>query len=211
MTNPIYAAYTHIDAGNIRNARSILESVLDADPTNVEAWEVYMQISDTCEELDFICNQAFLSVDFDLPSRESILDYYYFLRQKMKDCPADAELENVISFELVDQFTYTLKDQSPANSAWSRNDVNVRWGFAWLLDKIIAILFFVLLAIGLKLTFAMSNFGYWIMVVLAFSVFIKPWTRIFPVLKTDKPSKESSSKKVNHQGDAVSRQVSLPF
>ena len=202
MTNLLYDAYAHIDAGNIRYARSILESLLDDDPTNVEAWEVYMQISDTREELDFICNQALRSVDFDPASRESILDYYYFLRQKMRYCRADAEAENMIAFELVDQFTYTLKDRSPGSPDYAGDDVNVRWGFAWLLDKTIAILYFVLLAIGLKSLFAGSNFGYWIMMVLALGILVNLWNKIFPMIRTDEKT-DSHSPEIDIPGDAV--------
>ena len=185
VVNLLHTAYVHIDAGNSRHARSILESLLNVDPMNVEAWEAYMQISGTREELDHLCDRVLQFTELNPADRESILDYYYFLRQKMRSCSADAGIQKMITFELMDQFTYNLKDVSSTNSDNATGTVSAQRSLAWFLDKAIFIVYLVLLVIGLELLAAGNDFGYWIIIVLGISIFVSMWNKIFLVAKTD--------------------------
>lgn len=185
MAELIHQAYQYIEAGNIEHARAILEALLHTDPMNIEAWEACMQISETCEELDYYCEQVLQIPEINPTDRESILDYYYFLRQILRANSAKESTPKMVTYELVDQFTFNLKDPQSGNSTDIANSLNLERSVAWLLDKAIIVLHIVLLVTGLKLINLGNNFGYWIMMVLFISVFVNLWNIILPLTDTD--------------------------
>lgn len=177
----LHKAYVHIEAGNIQYARAILESLINTEPINIEAWEACMQISETCEELDYLCEQMLHAPKLNPTDRESILDYYYFLRQKMRHNTVEAGARKMITYEPVNQFTFSLKDQPSAYSKEVIGNIDFERSLTWLLDKTIFIFYLVLLVTGLKLVSLGNNFGYWIIVVLAMSIFVSLWNMNLPV------------------------------
>ena len=78
----IHQAYQCTQAGDFRSAGNILESLIGVDPLDVEAWEAYMQISSTCDELDILCERVLQVPDINSVDRKSLLDYYFFLRHR---------------------------------------------------------------------------------------------------------------------------------
>jgi hypothetical protein len=147
----LYEAYSDIEAGNLQYASALLESLVSIEPGNIEAWEAYMQLCQTCEELDCICERVLQVPGLSEADIESILDYYYFLRQRMKTCQAETAARKMIKFELVDQFTYTLRESSTINSQLVTDSLSLRSLFAGLLEKSIIFLYVVLLITGIKL------------------------------------------------------------
>ena len=181
MENTLHKAYVHIDDGDLRSAIDVLELLISVNPVNVEAWEAYMQICTTCEELDIICERVLQVAGINRIDRESILDYYYFLRQKLTSRDLDVELQKNVTLELVDQFNLTLKDQPD-------DYVKFKYGFAWFLGKAIIIPYLVLLVIGLNLLSLRNNFGYWILIVLALSTLLSTWKIKFPFDESNRKS-----------------------
>ena len=194
MADLLHQAYEHIEAGNYQHARAVLEALLHSEPMNIEAWEACMQISETCEELDFYCEQVLQIPALNPTDRESMLDYYYFLRQILRANSTRASAPKMITYELVDQFTFNLKDPQSSNSKDLVNRLDLERSLAWLLDKAIIVLHIVLLGTGLKLINLGNNFGYWIMMVLFISVFVNLWNIILPVTDTDQMSDSNQFK-----------------
>ena len=184
MADLLYKAYKYIEAGNVQYARAILESLINTDPENIEAWEACMQISETCEDLDYLCEQVLQIPKLNPTDRESILDYYYFLRQILRADSARASAPKMVTYELVNQFTFSLKDQQSNNSKDAISSMDFERSLAWLLDKAIIILHMVLLVTGLKLIYLGNYFGYWIIMVLFISIFVNLWNIILPVPET---------------------------
>ena len=182
-SNLLRKAYVHIHAGNFQSAIGILESLVSVDPANVEAWEAYMQICTTCEELDLLCERVLQIAEINRIDRESILDYYYFLRQKLESYSSNSGAQKMVVLELVDQFNFTLKDLNSVNPG---GQTKFEHGFAWFLGRAIIAPYIALLAIGLNLLFAGNNFGYWILIVLALSVSVGIWKKKFPVVEANR-------------------------
>ena len=173
MENTLHKVYGHIEDGDLQSAIDVLEFLLSVNSADVEAWEAYMQICSSCEELDFLCERVLQVVGINRIDRESILDYYYFLRQKLTSRDLFIESQKSVTLELVDQFNLTLNDQS--------NDyVKFKYGPAWFLRKAIVVPYVVLLMIGLNLLSVRNNFGYWILMVLALSTTISIWKEKIP-------------------------------
>lgn len=201
--NLLRKAYTQIEAGNHLDARTILETLVNADPMNVEAWEAYMQMSETCEELDHLCDRVLQVSELTRTERESILDYYYFLRQRIKACGTEVEAQEMITFELVDQFTYTLRERPSSNPTDAAVDRIHEHGIARILRKMVIIPYGVLLAVGLNLLSAGNNFGYWIILVLSITIFVSLWNIIFPAIKIDQRPRTYQAESMDMQEDAV--------
>jgi hypothetical protein len=182
----LHNAYEYIDAGNFHYASAILESLINIDPMNIEAWEACMQISRTCEELDYLCEQVLQIPELNSIERESILDYYYFLRQKMRAHGAAADTPKLITYELVNQFTSSLRDQPSTDSNDFLSRIDFERGLTWLLNKAISTLYLILLLIGLKLVSLHNNFGYWILMVLIMSIFVGLWNMVFPIAENNR-------------------------
>jgi hypothetical protein len=192
----LQTAYTHMDAGNPQSARAILDSLVNIDPTNPEVWEACMQISDTCEELDRLCDRMLKTPGILPNDRESILEYYYFLRQKLRIKRTGGKEPKMITFELVDEFSYTLKSTVEKKPDASEND-HVEQGLAWWLGKGILLVYLALFAVSLQLIHTGNDFGYWIILTLALSMFFNLWNTLThaeqnPNLSNPKLTKSSS-------------------
>jgi hypothetical protein len=181
--NLLHEAYLHLKTGNERYSSALLESLLSIEPLNTEAWEASMQICQTCDELDYLCERVLQVKELPYMDRESVLDYYYYLRQKLRTQVMEADPRKTITFELVDQFTYVARDQNPSSSNTFEDQSLVKWGPAGLLEKAIIVLYLGLLMTGLKLLFIGIQFGYWILLVLALSFLISSWNIVFPRIK----------------------------
>ena len=171
-TNLLHNAYLHIDAGDLRSALGILEYLVNDDSGNVEAWEAYMQICETCDELDRLCERVLQIEGIQQIDRGSILDYYYFLRQKIRSSALESELQKRVILELVDQFNLTIKDHLSAQPGWHDRIIG---SFTWVLGKAILVPYIVLLGMGLSLLYTGNAFGYWTLAMLVLNGMVNTW------------------------------------
>jgi hypothetical protein len=169
-TNLLRKAYACIDAGNFQDARAILNSLVHHDPTNIEVWEISMQICETCEGLDVLCDQALQNIGLDPSDRKSLLDYYYFLRHKLKNQVTGIEPQKMVTFELVNEFTYTLEKPTRMKSANTAGASRRGFNIANFLGPAITIMYLILFVIGLVLISFGNNFGYWIILIQFLSI-----------------------------------------
>jgi len=174
MANLLRKAYKNIDAGNVQSAIDALEILVCVEPINVEAWEAYMQICRTCEDLDFLCERVLQISGVTEMDRESIVEYYYFLRQKFKACNFNLEQQRTVTLELVDQFDFTITSQ-PLFPGTSGVFIRFKQGLTRLLGKIIVVPYLVLLLTGLSLLSTGNNFGYWVLVVFLLGMSSSMW------------------------------------
>ena len=188
--NLLFEAYAHIDAGNSRLAIDTLESLVSNNPLNIEAWEAYMQICKTCDELDFLHERILLITGLRNQERESVLGYYNFLQKKLKTCDEGVELQKKVILELVDQFNFTSKVQAFTSDQASANPQN-KIQIARLLGNTVVFSHFVLLILGLTLIYAGNDFGYWILLVPIFSTVINFWN-VKDLILSLKPSRQNS-------------------
>jgi len=172
--NLLYDAYEHIDAGNIRSAIDVLESLVCNNPLNIEAWEAYMQICETCDELDFLYERILMVPGLRKSERDSALHYYSFLRKKLSSCDEGSELHKKVTLELVDQFNITLKDLVSTSNQTSAY-LKVKFEIVWLLERAVIFSYWVLLIFGLALIYARNDFGYWILLVPTLGTVVNFW------------------------------------
>ena len=170
----LYDAYEHINADDFRSATDVLESLICSNPLNIEAWEAYMQICKTCDELDFLYERILMVTGLREEERESVLDYYKFLQKKLRSCDDGIELQKKVILELVDQFNFTSKDQAFTSEQASANS-QIKIEIVRLLGNTVVFSHFVLLILGLTLIYAGNDFGYWILLVPTFSTVINFW------------------------------------
>jgi hypothetical protein len=187
VSSPLNKAYARIEAGDLHAALDLLEGSIDNDPLNIEAWEAYMQICETCNDLDYLCERMLQVEEMKRADRESILDYYYFLRQRMKSTDVLEGSQKMIKFELVDQFTYSLRE-NPLAVSGGRKTLDLEKGIARFLGMAIFIPYVVLFAIGLNLLFSGRNFSYWIMMAAALSIFVALWKFVMHLIDTNRNS-----------------------
>ena len=181
-TRLLHQAYSQAEAGNFQYAKALLESLVSIQPLNTEAWEAYLQLCQTCEELDYLCERITQVVGFHSVDIESILDYYYFLRRNLKLCQNGANFSSEITFELVDQFTYTLKDHPTGANSDQHFHKFVELP-SWLLEKSKTIFFTIILIAGLKLLTIENFFGDWIVLTLMIMFSINLWISFSPQLR----------------------------
>ena len=171
MTNLLHKAYENIDAGNVQSAQDILERLVQVDPSNIEAWEAYMQICETCEELDSLCERILQVPEIIGVNRESIFDYYYFLRRNFKSCDLKFGPQRNVTLELMNQFSFSSINQSLIMDKSNTLD-RFQQSFIRLLGKVIFVPYIILLLTGLTLLLTGNNFGYWMLIVLAPGIII---------------------------------------
>jgi len=174
MENSLHKVYEYIDSGELQSAVDVLELTISTNPLNIEAWEAYMQICSSSCELDFLCDRALKVAWANELDRESILDYYYFLRQKLIFCNVKVESQKSVTLELVDQFNISLKEES-------QHCVKFKYKIAWFFGGVFIISYATLLVLGWSLLSKGDSFGYWILIVLMVSVFIGMRKDKFPV------------------------------
>ncbi|HSG46039.1 MAG TPA: hypothetical protein VLA72_23105 [Anaerolineales bacterium] len=161
----VWQAYQYIEIGDFKSAGKILEIMVDDDPLDVEAWEAYLQISDTCEELDNLYKRVLQIPDINPVDRKSLLDYYYFLRRKKESFDLCGEKHEKIILKVVDQITFGEKDGYSLS-----NDVDTNESFkrrlVLILNGAIFVSYAVLTIISFSLLSNNNYFGYWMMAVL---------------------------------------------
>lgn len=160
-------AYLHIHAGEIQPAVELLHALVSEDARNVEAWEAYMQLCGTCDELDRLCERALQVAGFSRLDRESILDYYYFLRQRLSTLDEAGRVRPPIQIPGPD---------APASS----DGIEIEHGLAAFLGRAIVVPYLVLLVIGFSLLASGETFGYWILMMFALSIIVELWNAYFP-------------------------------
>lgn len=186
----LHEAYHHIEAGNDQYASALLESLVSMEPLHIEAWEAYMQLCPVCEDLDDLCDRVLQVRGLTSAERESLLDYYYFLRQGLKARRESADAPALVTFELVDEFPLALKElhHSASNPASDSNRFKVN--FTGWLEKGLTVFYGLLLLVGLQLVADGIQFGYWILLMLAFSVFVNLWNMVLPEKHQPAPPKQ---------------------
>ena len=170
MDHTLNEAYSHLERGDSRSAIISLEILVNCNPLNIEAWEAYMQICPSCEELDFICERVLQITGINRIDRESIIEYYYFLHKRLMLDDLKRELENDVKLELIDQINFTLNNQSGGKD-------KLFCGMVCFLGKATLISHIFLVLIGLNLLSVKNNFGYWIIVVSMLSTFFSSWKK----------------------------------
>ncbi len=202
MTNLLHKAYGDINAGNVQSAQDVLERLVQADPLNIEAWEAYMQVCETCEELDSLCERILQVSGINEVNRESILDYYYFLRRNFKSCDLKFEPQRNVTLELINQFSFSLIDQSMAPGKLDASSVFHK-SFIRLLGKVMFVPYIILLLAGLSLIFTANSFGYWMLVFLVLGFFISSRTLKPPFAEANKEQSSSPSFFSNNRSDQI--------
>ena len=197
-------AYLQIDLGDCQSAINILDSLVSTDPGNVEAWEAYMQICKTGEELDGLCERVLQIAVISHLDRESILDYYYYLRQKLGSKVFDIEFQNEVSLELMNQFDLAMDVQLSvfAKSGWH---TKIILGLNKLLASTMIAFRFILLAMGSNLILVGNNFGYWILSVLALNILVGLWEReIYLIFRSNQIHSRCQSAGADFRRDEIS-------
>ena len=174
MENSLHRAYEFIDGGNFQSAIDVLELLILTNPVNVEVWEAYMQICTSYGELDFLCERALQVAWTSRLDRESILDYYYFLRQRLAPSDVSVEFHKSVTLELVDQFNISLNEK-PEHCR------KFKYEITWFLGGIIVLPYIVLLVLGWNLLSIGDSFGYCILMVLMLSVYVGISKNKFPI------------------------------
>jgi hypothetical protein len=168
-----------------------------------------MQTSESCDELDNLCDRAIQFPELAQTERTSILDYHCFLRQRIRVCDEKAEAAEVILFELRDQFTYTFDHRSSAALNDSSNKKDFERQIARFLGKAILIPYCVLLTTGIKLLSAGNNFGYWIILMLAITILIGRWNMILHVAEIDMKPRVPPLEFISTRQDIIASQPKL--
>ncbi len=75
-------AYDLVQAGRFRNAALVLDALVREEPRNIEAWELYLQISSTREELERLARRVCLTAELSSDEKETILSYQRYLLRR---------------------------------------------------------------------------------------------------------------------------------
>jgi hypothetical protein len=77
-------AYDLVHANRIDDAALVLDAVVQEDPRSVEAWELYLQISPTIEELRWLGERIRSTRELDPEDKDSILVYQQYLLGRLE-------------------------------------------------------------------------------------------------------------------------------
>jgi hypothetical protein len=72
-------AYDLVHDNRIDDAALVLDAVVQEDPQNVEAWELYLQISQTVDELEWLGHRIRTTKQLSAVDREAIMSYQEYL------------------------------------------------------------------------------------------------------------------------------------
>lgn len=87
-------AYTLFEAGDRESAARILESVLESDPANIEAWEFFLQICDCVEDLEWIADRVQQNDTLNETEKLDILDYYNYRVDRLAEGSPEQEVNS---------------------------------------------------------------------------------------------------------------------
>jgi hypothetical protein len=127
------------------------------------------------------------------------------LRQRIKSIKGNVTPSEMVKFELVDEFTFTLQDKNTSETASGHENVGRdERTVSRLIGKAIIFVYLFLLAMGFRLISNGSFLGYWIVLVLAASIFVSLWNsatssgegffvRLFRIQHADKSEDDTHS------------------
>jgi len=81
-------AYNLVQARRFRDAALALDTLLREEPRNIEAWELYLQISSTREELARLARRVCLTAELSADEKETILSYQRYRLRRLQKKPA---------------------------------------------------------------------------------------------------------------------------
>jgi hypothetical protein len=84
-------AYSLADGGRIEEAITLLDMLVRREPKQVEAWEFYLQICSTIEQLKKVGDSVSASKDIDSRDKKEILDYYRYLLKEKGQLPVQVD------------------------------------------------------------------------------------------------------------------------
>jgi hypothetical protein len=76
-------AYQLSESGDVEDVFKILDTVLQTDPGNVEAWEFYLQICNCIDDLDWLADRVLGTEGLSEDEKGDILDYYNYRVDKL--------------------------------------------------------------------------------------------------------------------------------
>lgn len=202
----IRQAYQYTEVGDFQSASNILESLIDVDPLDVEAWEAYMQISSTCEELDILCERVLQVPEINSVDRKSLLDYHFFLRQKKESFETYGVKHEKITFKVVDQIICAKKDEQPMLS-YTDTLVSFKWGLAFILNGSLFVSYTVLLIVGFSLLSSNNYFGYWIIAVLFTTITLGGRNKLIDGKETNQGKHQMYSASRHIQEDPIANEL----
>lgn len=121
-------AYQLIDAGQLQNAELVLEAVVRVDPKNVMAWKAYLQICQEYNDLEWLMERILKSKDLCDNDKTEIYAFQNYLIQSLNRRKqstdeggpkrvykvASPAQEDVVIFELLDEFEYPIRKTEQA-------------------------------------------------------------------------------------------------
>lgn len=162
--------YEYLDDGYLGEARSALDEFVQVFPRNTDAWEIFFQLCETKEELDDLYDRAVQSAVFSLREREVLLESYIYLRQRIVQESTDIPQENMIVFQLVDQFNYPTAEQQGIvehDAYWMEELPGV---FMRVASRYKVLFYLALLVAGLRQVANGNYLGYWLIMGLVIAV-----------------------------------------
>ena len=87
-------AYDLIEDGRRADAGPVLDAVVTSDPHNIEAWELYVQISDNRADLDRLARRVRFNRDLTAGEKKEILAYQAYILSHLENRRANVERED---------------------------------------------------------------------------------------------------------------------
>jgi hypothetical protein len=78
-------AYYLIEEGHLYDAAQVLDMVIEDDPHNIEAWELYVQISDGRTSLELLAERVRRNRHLTFPEKTEILAYQEYILSHLQD------------------------------------------------------------------------------------------------------------------------------
>ena len=78
-------AYFLIEAGHLYDAAQVLDAVIEDDPHNIEAWELYVQISDSRSSLEALAERVRRNRDLTSAEKKEILVYQKYILDHLEN------------------------------------------------------------------------------------------------------------------------------
>jgi hypothetical protein len=131
MSFPVHLlerAYQLINANQLQNAELVLDAVVRVDPQNMEAWQTYLLIHKSQNDLDWLKERILKTKELNQMDKAQLINYYLYLTKQQNGteqamfqtdtfCPIlPKETEEIATrdettcqFELIDVFDYPTK------------------------------------------------------------------------------------------------------
>ena len=76
-------AYQLINANQIQNAELVLDAVVRVDPQNVKAWETYLMIHQSQNDLDWLKERILKTKELSEPDKTKLINYHLQLTKQL--------------------------------------------------------------------------------------------------------------------------------